>query len=93
VVDVLDHDDYGVVTSPFLLSVMVQRCADVLADEHLVLENTLLGERLTLQLRSVEIKQKRMRQFLFFEALKLIQNSETKIWAGVEHPFQNEKEK
>ena len=57
VVDVLDHDDGGVVTLLLLLSAMVRRCGDGLADEHSVLENTLLCETLTSTLfRVLKIK-------------------------------------
>ena len=63
-VDARDHDGGGVATLPFLLSVMVRRCDDVLVDEHSVLENTLLCETLTSTLR-VSKSKREMRQFLF----------------------------
>ena len=64
-VDVLNHDDGGVVTLLLLLSAMVRRCGDGLADEHLVLENTLLCKTLTsTPFPSVE-NQKGMREVLF----------------------------
>jgi hypothetical protein len=92
VVDVLNHDDGGVVTLLLLLSVMVRRCGDGLEDEHLVLENTLLCKTLTSNLFRVLKIEKECGKFLF---LKLIQNSETENLRQElnARPFQNEKPK